>query len=147
MVSARMRFMLCSLFLAAGTSAASAPAQVVGVKLEDASTDPSIPHMRIVLDHSTLKPGLVTFKAVNASKTLTHEIIIIDDKGAAKLPFDAKQDRVDERKVRALGEVSDLAPGKSGAVTLNLGPGKYTLLCNEPGHYKDGMVATLDIAP
>ncbi len=147
MVSARVRFMLCSLFLAAGASGATAPAQVVGVKLEDSSTDPSIPHMRIVLDRSTLKPGLVTFKAVNASKTLTHEIIIVGDKGAAKLPFDAKQDRVDERKVRALGEVSNLAPGKTGEITLNLGPGKYTVLCNEPGHYKDGMVATLNVAP
>ncbi len=144
MVSAHVRFMLCSLFLAAGASSATAPAQVVGVKLEDSSTDPSIPHMRIVLDRSTLKAGLVTFKAVNASKTLTHEIIIVDDKGA-KLPFDTKQDRIDERKVRALGEVSDLAPGKTGEVTLNLGPGKYTVLCNEPGHYKDGMVATLNI--
>jgi uncharacterized cupredoxin-like copper-binding protein len=147
MVSARVRCMLCSLFLAAGTSGAAGPAQVVGVKLMDSSTDPSITHMRVALDHSTLKPGLVTFKMVNTSKTLTHEIIIVRDKGSGALPFDAKHDRVNEHAVRALGEVSNLAPGKTGELSLNLGPGRYLLLCNEPGHYKDGMVAALDIAP
>lgn len=147
MVSARVRLMLCSLFLAAGTSGATVPLQVVGVKLMDSSTDPSITHMRIALDHSTLKPGLVKFKTVNSSKTLTHEMMIVRDKGNGALPFDARHDRVNEHDVRALGEISNLAPGKTGVVALNLGPGRYLLLCNEPGHYKDGMVATLDIAP
>ena len=46
-----------------------------------------------------------------------------------------------------LGEIADLAPGKTGELTLNLGPGTYMLLCDEPGHYKDGMAAKLVVAP
>lgn len=145
MVSGSVRVLLCSLFFAAGVAGAETTAQVLKVRLEDASTDPSIGHMHISLDHATLKPGRITFEAVNASKTLTHEIIVAHDNG--KLPFDPKEDRIDEKNVRVLGEVSDLAPGKTGKLTLNLGPGNYSLFCNEPGHFKDGMIANLTVAP
>lgn len=145
MVSRSIGVALCSLLLAAGIAGAETTGQVLKVRLEDASTDPSIAHMRIALDHVTLKPGRITFEAVNASKTLTHEIIVAH--GSDKLPFDPKQDRVDEHDVRVLGEVPDLGPGKTGKLTLNLGPGSYTLFCNEAGHYKDGMVAKLLVAP
>jgi uncharacterized cupredoxin-like copper-binding protein len=103
--------------------------------------------MRITLDHLTLAPGRITFEAVNESKALTHEVVVLHDNGTGELPFDAQQDRVNEHAVRRLGEIADLAPGKTGKLTLNLGPGRYLLICNEVGHYKDGMFATLVIAP
>ena len=137
----------CTLFLAAGVAGAVVPAQVVGVKLEDSSTDPAIAHMRITLDHRTVAPGRVTFEATNDSKALKHEIVVVRDGGTGNLPFDTQHDRVNEHAVRSLGEIADLAPGKTGKLTLNLGPGTYLLLCNEPGHYKDGMVAKLVVAP
>jgi len=135
------------LLLAAGVAGAVAPAQLVGVKLEDSSTDPSIAHMRITLDHATLAPGRVTFEAMNDSKALKHEVLVVRDRGTGELPFDTQHDRVNEHAVRRLGEIADLAPGKTGKLTLNLGPGTYLLICNEPGHYKDGMVAKLVVAP
>jgi uncharacterized cupredoxin-like copper-binding protein len=55
--------------------------------------------------------------------------------------------RVIEKRVHSLGEISDLAPGKTGKLTLNLKAGTYILFCNQPGHYKDGMVAKLIVAP
>jgi uncharacterized cupredoxin-like copper-binding protein len=135
------------LLLVTGLAGAVAPAEVLSVKLEDASTDPSIAHMRITLDHPTLAPGRITFEAVNESKALTHELIVLHDSGKGELPFDTQQDRVNEHAVRRLGEIADLAPGKTGKLTLNLGPGTYLLICNEVGHYKDGMFAKLVIAP
>jgi uncharacterized cupredoxin-like copper-binding protein len=30
---------------------------------------------------------------------------------------------------------------------VNLKPGNYVLFCNQPGHYKDGMVAKVIVAP
>ena len=137
---------LCSLLLV-GVANAASTAQTLGIKLQDSSTDPSIAHMHISLDHNALKPGRVTLQAENQSKTLVHEVLIARDDGAKELPFDAKHDRVIEKRVRRLGEIADLAPGKTGKLTLNLKPGNYVLFCNQPGHYKDGMIAKLIVAP
>ena len=147
MVSRLAGFTFCTLFLAAGVAGAHAPAQVLGVKVEDSSTDPAIAHMRVTLDRETLAPGRVTFEAVNASKALKHEVVVVRERGAGELPIDAQHDRINERAVRRLGEIADLAPGKTGKLTLNLGPGTYLLLCDEPGHYQDGAAAKLVVAP
>ncbi len=69
------------------------------------------------------------------------------DDGAKELPFDAKHDKVIKNRVRRMGEIADLKPGKTGKLTLNLKAGAYMLICNQPGHYKDGMVAKVVIAP
>jgi uncharacterized cupredoxin-like copper-binding protein len=138
---------LCSLVLVAGHVGAVAPAQVLGVRLEDSTTDSTIANVRITLDHATLAPGRVTFEAVNESKALTHEVVVVRDRGTGELPFDAQHDRVNEHAVRRLGEIADLAPGGAGKLTLNLGPGTYLLLCNESGRYKDGMATKLVVAP
>jgi len=58
--------------------------------------------------------------------------------------MDAKHDRVIESRVRRLGEISDLAPGKTGRLTPHLRPGRYVLFCNQPGHYHDGMATELN---
>ena len=137
---------LCSLLLAGAASAAPS-AQLLDIKLQDSSTDPSNGHMRIIVNPGTLKPGRVTLQAENQSKTLVHELLVARDDGAKTLPFDATHDRVIESRVRRLGEISDLAPGKTGKLTLKLNPGTYVLFCNQPGHYKDGMVAKLVVAP
>jgi len=140
--------MLCSLLLlAAGAAGAATTAQSLGIKLQDPSTDSSIAHMRIVLDQDTIKPGRVTLHADNQSKNLVHEVIIGRDDEAKQLPMDAKHDRVIESRVRRLGEIADLAPGKTGKLSLNLKPGNYVLFCNQPGHYQDGMVTRLTVAP
>lgn len=139
--------MLCSLLLVvAGAAGAATPARTLGIKLQDPSTDLSIAHMRIVLDQNTIKPGRVTLQAENQSKNLVHEVIIGRDDGSKALPMDAKRDRVIESRVRRLGEIADLAPGKTGKLTLNFKPGTYVLFCNQPGHYRDGMVTRLTVA-
>jgi uncharacterized cupredoxin-like copper-binding protein len=76
-----------------------------------------------------------------------HEVLIVRDDGTKELPFDAKHDRVIEKRIRRLGEIADLAPGKTGKLTLNLKPETYLLSCNQPGHYKDGMIAKVTVAP
>jgi uncharacterized cupredoxin-like copper-binding protein len=140
--------MLCSLLLAvAGAAGATTTAQTLGIKLQDPSADSSIAHMRIVLDRDTIKPGRVILQAENQSKNLVHEVIVGRDDGAKELPMDAKHGRVNESRVRRLGEISDLAPGKTGKLSLNLKPGNYVLFCNQPGHYQDGMVTKLTVAP
>jgi uncharacterized cupredoxin-like copper-binding protein len=138
---------MISLMLAASTAVAAAPAQSVGIKLQDPSNDSAIAHMRIVLDRDTVKPGRVVLRAANQSKTLVHEVLVARESANAEYPYDTKADRVIEQRVRPLGEISDLAPGKTGSLTLDLKPGTYVLFCNQPGHYKDGMVTRLVVAP
>jgi len=139
--------LLLLLFTAAGAADAASPAQALSVKLQDSSTDPSIAHMHLVVEPGALKPGRVTIQAENQSKTLVHEVIVVRDSGAKELPFDTKQNRVIEARIRSLGEIADLAPGKTGKLTVNLKAGTYLLICNQPGHYKDGMTAKVTVAP
>ena len=138
---------LFALLMVAGLAKGAAPPPAIEIRLQDSSTDPAIAHMRITVDRQTIKPGRVTLHALNQSKSLVHEMIVARDDGAKELPMDAKKDRVIESRVRPLGEISDLAPGKEGKLTLNLKPGNYVLFCNQPGHYRDGMSTMLIVAP
>jgi len=63
--------------------------------------------------------------------------------GQAKLPYGEQKAEVEEKHVQRLGEIPDLKPGASGAMTLNLRAGSYLLICNQPGHYAAGMATTL----
>ena len=146
MAARSVGFGLTSFLFAAGTACAAAPAHLA-IKLQDASNDPSIAHMRIVLGHETVKPGRVTLTAENQSKSLVHELLVARAPANGQFPVEAKADRVSEKRAHPLGEISDLAPGRSGKLTLDLKAGTYILFCNQPGHYKDGMRATLVVAP
>jgi uncharacterized cupredoxin-like copper-binding protein len=123
----------------------------VKVELIDATVDPSLTGattMKTSLDTDSVKAGPVTFVVHNASKSTTHEMVLIWVKDPkAELPMDPKEDRVVEDKVKHLGEVADLEPGTSGTLKRNLKPGSYLLVCNQAGHYHAGMWATLTVTP
>jgi uncharacterized cupredoxin-like copper-binding protein len=59
------------------------------------------------------------------------------------LAYDSKDGKIVENKTHDIGEVSELEPGKSGSLTVDLKPGKYMLVCNMPGHYKSHMYTNL----
>ncbi len=102
--------------------------------------------MGIDINVKTVKAGKVTFKVTNTGKDMQHEMLvapIIDDKTA--LPFKESESRVDEEAAHDLGEVSELDPGKSGSLTVDMKPGLYILYCNIPGHYTWGMWTTLKV--
>jgi uncharacterized cupredoxin-like copper-binding protein len=92
--------------------------------------------MGIDIDKKTMAAGKVTFEVTNVSKETQHEMLIspiaTED---AVLSFAENENRVDEEKSGDLGEVSELEPGKSGALTLELKPGLCNLFCNIPAHY------------
>jgi uncharacterized cupredoxin-like copper-binding protein len=124
--------------------ARAATVQVVTVTLQDASVDPSISRMVMTTDISSVKAGRVTLEAVNQSKTLLHEVLVVLALPEGKeLPYDTKKETLVEQRMHSLGEISELKPGARGKLTLNLKPGTYVLLCNQPGHYKSGMSTKL----
>ncbi len=114
--------------------------KVVAITLQDASVDPSISGMVMKAVPSRVKAGRVTLDAVNQSRNLVHEVLVVLALPEGKeLPYDAKKETLVEKRMHSLGEISELKPGARGKLTLNLKPGTYLLLCNQPGHYKSGM--------
>jgi uncharacterized cupredoxin-like copper-binding protein len=76
-IDAILTGVVLSLSLAIFSSATVAATTVVNVLLEDSSSDPAIGNMRISLDHATVTAGRVTFRAMNRSKNLIHEVIVV----------------------------------------------------------------------
>ncbi len=102
--------------------------------------------MGIKLDAKAVAAGKVTFQVTNDSKETIHEMLVSPIASEdAVLPFVDGENRVDEEKSGDLGEVSELDPGKSGSLTLDLKPGYYVLFCNVPGHYMAGMWTVLKV--
>ena len=102
--------------------------------------------MGIKLDVSEVPAGEVTFVATNDSRVMIHEMVLAPVANFdTPLPYDTTTERVDEDAAGDLGEVAELDPGQSGALTVRLEPGSYILYCNIPGHYILGMWATLTV--
>jgi uncharacterized cupredoxin-like copper-binding protein len=97
--------------------------------------------MGIALSSDTVKAGEVTFEVLNSSADTIHEFIVARLKDATTpLPYLAGEFKVDEDKAGShLGEVSELDPGKTGALRLDLKSGTYLFYCDIPGHYMAGM--------
>ncbi len=96
--------------------------------------------MAIEATPAVVKAGEVTFEVTNTSKELVHETILVRAPAEGQaVPYDEQKGLIDEDAAGHLGEVSELEPGKSGALRLDLKPGRYALICNVPGHYVAGM--------
>jgi uncharacterized cupredoxin-like copper-binding protein len=103
--------------------------------------------MGITLDQATVPAGNVTFNVSNDSKSEIHEMVVAPVADPMKpLPYNKDLMKVDEDGAGHLGEVAELEPGQSGALTLDLKPGTYILYCNIPGHYELGMWTLLTVS-
>lgn len=108
--------------------------------------------MRVVDQPAVVPAGDVSFHVVNVG-SLTHELVVLPlPPGGAGSKTTGADGRVDE--AGSLGEASatcgagageGIGPGAASWVTLRLAPGRYELLCNEPGHYAKGMYAELAV--
>lgn len=99
--------------------------------------------VRVTLNEYSVLPakqaapaGKVTFVLRNTGK-LAHEFVVVrTGKPAGSL---LKGSEADEKG--AVGEVGDLKPAQTKKLTLQLGKGHYSLICNLSGHYKAGQFA------
>ncbi len=75
-----------------------------------------------------------------------HEFLITPWKGKiTALPYNKKEDEVIEDKLPHLAGVEDMKPGAKAILRLPLEAGRYVVFCNQPGHYKLGMVARFTV--
>jgi uncharacterized cupredoxin-like copper-binding protein len=90
------------------------------------------------------KAGTVTIDAPNAGSA-PHELVLAKtDDDPAKLPT-SSDGSVDEEALDVPGEISEVAGGADGTVTLDLDAGNYVMFCNLPGHYASGMYGSLTV--
>jgi len=111
----------------------------------DMAGNPSMANMGLKLSTTAAKAGKVTFKVANDSKELVHEMVIFPLPDGEKIPYDGAEAKINEDAAGHLGEVSELNPDQTGAVTLDLKPGRYIVACNIPNHYANGMWAVVTV--
>ena len=139
-------FWLASILTSIAASPLAYADTTVNVTLQDATSGSDMTGMKMTATPDSVIAGRVTIHATNQSQGLVHEVIVARPlTNDAKLPYDDKTGRVIEKKIKDLGEVSDLPPGKSGSLTVRLTPGNYLLICNQPNHYQAGMWTKLTV--
>lgn len=125
---------------AAGSSVAGSPQsrQVAAGAADGGPADDTVTIRLLefseMADKTSVKAGRIEFVAENVSTSMVHELAVL------KVRADGSSDGV-------IGEIEELQPGSTGAIKLDLGPGRYELACliaaGEAGslvdHYKAGM--------
>ena len=94
----------------------------------------------------TVTAGQVSFVARNRG-ALAHELVVLplpaDGPGTRLTGTNGKIDETqslgEASKSCARGAGDGIAPGSTSWVTLDLRPGRYELVCDEPWHYAAGM--------
>jgi uncharacterized cupredoxin-like copper-binding protein len=102
----------------------------------------ALSEFKVGLTEKSAAHGRVTLVVKNSGE-FEHELVVIKtSRRASKLPVSGKE----ASEKGAIGEVEDVAAGKSKKLTLNLKKGHYVLICNVPGHYKSGMHADFTVS-
>lgn len=87
----------------------------------------------------TAKAGKVRLSLDNQGR-IPHELVVLK---TSRPPGSLAVSNGRVSEAGAVGEVSQTAAGATRSSTLDLKPGRYTFVCNIPGHYQDGMRGTL----
>ncbi len=136
---------------------ADLPGTVVRVSLMDMGHRGMMPgDTRMMLQESpvTVPAGRVTIVASDLGSR-RHELVVLSLENRQNFGQRASAARGKVLARGALGEASrpcgagvgaGLRPGTTGWVTLDLAPGHYELICNEPHHYQRGMYAELVVS-
>jgi uncharacterized cupredoxin-like copper-binding protein len=96
------------------------------------------------VDKPNIPSGPVTFHVTNTAEEQEHEMVLLKtDLPGNQLPTN-DQGLVDEEKLQSKGEV-EVGQGETKDLSVDLTPGHYVLLCNEPGHYKNNMFLDITV--
>jgi uncharacterized cupredoxin-like copper-binding protein len=102
----------------------------------------------MTLSAAEIKAGKVMFEVTNSSTDMEHEFLYVKtDLAPDQFPMQDGDIKVDEGKLTGFHEFGDVEPGDTKTWTADLDAGKYLLFCNEEGHFKAGMYATLTVTP
>jgi len=83
--------------------------------------------------------GEVKFTVTNDG-TIGHEFLVVKtDIAVGEIPLDGDHFAEPSDGLEVIDEIGEFKVGTTETLTLNLEAGKYQLVCNLPGHYKNGM--------
>ena len=97
----------------------------------------------VTLSPASADVGSVTFAATNDG-SVTHEIEVFSgDVDPSTLPIENNVASTDG--LQLIDEIEDITPGSSADLTIDLETGAYVVMCNLPGHFEQGMYASLEV--
>ena len=108
----------------------------------------SVAEWAVNVDAAKAKAGEVSFTMENRG-TIQHEFLVVKttyEHGMIPLGADNRFDEED-KGLSVIDEIPEWAPGVTNTLKVKLEPGKYELLCNIEGHYKNGMHAAFEVVP
>lgn len=139
-----IRTLAATAILAAAFAGAASAQEIVKVSLTGEKGE----KMGATATPDTVKAGDVIFQVSNDAHKSGHEMVVIKltdpDQKLAVVPG---TDKIDEDKLKSMGEVSGLKPGHHGELKATLEPGNYVLLCNYKGHFEAGMWTPFTVTP
>ena len=106
----------------------------------------SVSEWAVDVDATKANAGDVKFTIKN-SGTIDHEFLVVKTTyEAGKIPL-GENNRFDEedKGLTVIDEIKEWPSGETGTLTVKLEPGKYELLCNIAGHYKNGMWKAFEV--
>ena len=106
----------------------------------------------LIATPASVPAGEVSFAVANTG-ALVHEMVILplpaDGPGTRPTGSDGKIDEsqsLGESSRSCAGGTGDgISPGSTGWTTVNLKPGRYEMVCDEPWHYAAGMFDVLTV--
>lgn len=102
---------------------------------------------RVTADRQQVKAGPVRFTTANLG-TIEHEFVVVrTDYPDGEIPLDGRIFNEDAPGVSSPGEIPEFKPGTVGDTVIDLEPGHYQLVCNIPGHYRNGMHIPFEVVP
>ena len=107
----------------------------VATALAGGSTKVTLNEFSVKASPKSVTAGKVTFNVKNSGDD-EHELIVIKTSTSAS-KLKVRGGETSEKG--AVGEVEDIAGGKSKKLTVTLKKGHYVLICNLVGHYQQGM--------
>jgi uncharacterized cupredoxin-like copper-binding protein len=135
-------FALILIFLVLASGCSTGKTAVKGSATNEIKVD--LTTYLISLSQDTAKPGKVTFHVTNSAKEIVHEFVVFkSDLAAGELPTDAAG-HVQEDKLQKVDEVEVEAQEEKDLV-VQMDPGHYVVVCNQPGHYAQGMYLNFEV--
>jgi uncharacterized cupredoxin-like copper-binding protein len=117
-----------------GSAAGSSPGDERGITAALADTS-------IVLADGSAPAGPVSFDIANDGTTVHEFEVLRTEIAADALPVESGVVQTSAEGIEIVDEVEEIAPGSTAALSVDLAPGAYVVICNIPTHYDAGMFA------
>jgi uncharacterized cupredoxin-like copper-binding protein len=112
----------------------------------EAEVHATLEDFEIKLDETSAVAGPVVFVVDNQGQSVHEFVVVKTDLAADELPTDENGDVDEEGEgITAVDEIEDIEDGASPKLEVDLEPGDYVVLCNLPGHYRQGMHAAFTV--